>query len=216
MCVWCAAHKIDLIAKAYEDCDKVGPILRFLRRLVNHVKSSSGAQAALQGLHASICEDEKSCPQKMNFVPQRFISHHACAKALVKSFRAICSYLHTSSQGPENPQNAWARAMSVDSRELESWLILAICADFLQILKRVNLYTQRTELRILQVEQAVETCRNDLRDYIFPGTGKLATALKRLFQAPTSGSDSVSWSFHFLLSSGPSIILCGFGFLLFL
>ena len=111
--IWCAAHRVDLVAKGFESVEKIGPILRMLRRLVNHVKMSTGAQAAMAALHTAMCEDEKACPKKLSFAPQRFISHHACATALVKSFKAIGSYIHSSSNGPESDQHtSWTPQLS--------------------------------------------------------------------------------------------------------
>ncbi len=184
-CVWCSAHRIDLVVKKYEDLHQVGDILRMLRRLSTHVRASISAQARLSALHRAMSEDEAACPLQLSFAPQRFLSHASPARALLDSFASIISYITDLSQGDEaQHQTAWARAIRTDVMELRTWLILGAAADFLACMRKLNVQTQKGELRILAVESLLDAARDYLNKYMTRQTGALACALRSLFVRP--------------------------------
>ena len=118
---------------------------------------------------------------KVSFSPQRFLSHALPCAVLVRSFECIVSYL-TSLAGGDGEAAAWARTLMPDVRELKSWLILAIVGDMLLCLRKLNLATQRKQLRILQVDALVADCKRELSSYMDQGSGLLAKALRKLFE----------------------------------
>ena len=187
MCVWCASHRSDLVAKKFEENECVGSALRMLRRLTAHMKVSTVAQSRFTALQQLVSEEEGvGGVQKLSFAPQRFISHSTPARVLMESFQAIVSYVKELSSGPpQDQQTQWALSIGVDLFELRSWLILGATADFLNFLKRLNAVSQRSELRILCIESHVEACKEELQKYMRPGNGTFARALKSLFDPPS-------------------------------
>ena len=59
--------------------------------------------------------------------------------------------------------------MRMDLQPLKVHLLLAVCADLLSILRKANLRTQRSTLRILDVDTIVEACQAEITQYVQPG-----------------------------------------------
>jgi len=160
--------------------------------------------------------EDGSSPHKLSYAPQRFISHAQPARVLIDSFECIASYLHELA-GKDGEQGAWARAMNADVKEMRSWLLVSIIADLLLILRRLNLRTQRSDVRVLQVDPLLDACREEIEDYMKPGTGGLARGLKEVFQPHSSaaGAESKVMSFckrvH-VKTLGVRILSCTFKF----
>ena len=149
------------------------------------MRASISAQARLSALHRAMSEDEAACPLQLSFAPQRFLSHASPARALLDSFASIISYITDLSQGDEaQHQTAWARAIRTDVMELRTWLILGAAADFLACMRKLNVQTQKGELRILAVESLLDAARDYLNKYMTRQTGALACALRSLFVRP--------------------------------
>jgi len=77
-----------------------------------------------------------------------------------------------------------ARAIRTDVMELKTWLILGAAADFLACMRKLNVQTQKGDLRILAVESLLDTTRDYLNKYMTRQTGSLACALRSLFVRP--------------------------------
>ena len=77
------------------------------------------------------------------------------------------AYIQNLASG-EGDQAGWARSLQIDCRDLKTWLLLSILGDMLESLRRLNVSTQRTNLRILQVDTLVDSCKSELDDYMTP------------------------------------------------
>lgn len=180
---WCAAHKVDLCAKALEREPYVNVVLRVVRRLCTHITSSQSAQQHLKSLH-QLLDDEKPLPSQPSFAPHRFISHCKPAKALSLSFQEVTSYLHHLKANGADHERHWACSLDVDVGELKLWLVVAAVADMLGILNLLNLRTQRSELRVLQIQPMLSSCRSSLDRYVQPDDGVLCKAWRGDFLRP--------------------------------
>ena len=78
----------------------------------------------------------------------------------------------------------WALRMRDDLQPLKLHLLLAACADMLAILRKANLRTQRAALRILDVDEVVEACLEELAKYS-RADGIFNRALMMLGSPPT-------------------------------
>ena len=180
---WCAAHKVDLCAKALEREPYVNVVLRVVRRLCTHISSSQSAQEHLKSLH-QLLDHEKPLPSQPSFAPHRFISHCKPAKALSLSFQEVTSYLqHLKSNGGDHERH-WACSLDVDVGELKLWLVVAAVADILGILNLLNVRTQRSDLRVLQIQPMLSSCRSSLDRYVQPEDGVLCKARHGNFLHP--------------------------------
>lgn len=178
--VWCASHRMDLIAKRIESQEYVGSLMRTLRRMATHIQTSSLAQGYLRALHKALDADVASAAETVSFAPQRFVSHAAPSSALVKSFPELLQYLAYLLKNGDDHQRSWATA--VDAKDLKMWLVLAGIADMLAVLHKANLSTQRQSLRILEVDKIVATVKSALDEYMEEGRGTLAMGLRLLMR----------------------------------
>ncbi|CAE7823984.1 unnamed protein product [Symbiodinium sp. CCMP2592] len=152
----CSAHRVDLTCKKFDEQEYVGGIMQMLRRICSHEDASQGGQ--------------------LHFAPQRFVSHAVPAKVLVRSFK----------DSRDQNQAAWARHIKADVRTVKVWLVLAVAADLLSFLRKLNVQSQRSSLRVLDLESHVELCIKDVQAYMRQGNGGLASGLKQLFQPYTA------------------------------
>jgi hypothetical protein len=92
MCMWCSAHRVDLVAKQFETDRDRSDVLRLLWGICNHVSASTHAhaQGQLAALSQVIQTDENTGPGKC---PTRFLSHAEASEVLVKSFPELASYI---------------------------------------------------------------------------------------------------------------------------
>ena len=130
-----------------------------------------------------------------------------------KSSVYSCPSTHCCGTEDSKDQNqaSWARHIKVDVRTLKSWLVLAVAADLLGFLRTLNVQSQRSSLRVLDIETHLELCFKDLQGYMRPGTGKLAAGLKQLFQPYSApGQAATRHTYFWQVSSRLSESVRGF------
>ena len=152
--------------------------MRLLRRLCSHVSQSNSAQLALQSIHKMLTGEGTGSLGGLSFAPHRFLSHATPCKLLVQSFPDLIQYVIDNS----NASN-WARDMMNEVQELKCYLVFAGDADILQILKTANLRTQRTTLRVLEIEDILAVAKRELTHYMADG-GPWKAALQSLQRQP--------------------------------
>ena len=171
--VWCSPHGFDLVAEALEDLPVCAPVLSMVRRLCSHVANHAKARGTLKELHILFTATAVGGLASLRFAPHRFLSHAGPAAVICDSFSEVLTYVHVilhehrvEVRDRDAGLFAWAQAMRIELQPLKTWLLLAVAADILAILRKANLKTQRDELRVLMVTQIIDACLLQLEAYI--------------------------------------------------
>lgn len=176
---WCSARRIDLCGKRFEGVEYIGVVLRVVRRLSTHIKSSSTAQQELKAFHTRIQGEETGGAGGCSFAPQRFISHAKPAALLSRNFRETISYVQKLQRDDEPSQRSIGCNPDLDVGELRLWLVISAVGGLLEILRRANLKTERAELRVLEIQPVLCSVWATLDRYVRSGDGVLCNVAWR-------------------------------------
>ena len=175
--VWCAPHRLDLVAAKVERHPLAGDLLELVRRLSSHVATHHKAGGVLSTMHALFEPGDGAGAAGLSFAPHRFLSHAKPARVVCDCWLEIMSYAsHVQRDRRDEAMFQWGQRVWATMSSLRNWLLLAGVADVLAVVRRANIQTQRTTLRLLEVDGHISQCMQDLRKYIAPG-GAVRSAL---------------------------------------
>ena len=150
----------------------------------------------LKGLHKLFIGDYDGSLSSLHYAPQRFFSHARAAQDIAKTFPEMLLYLMQLTRSSSREQAIWAQNLLSLGDGMKTWLLFAVIADVLDILRRCNIKMQRGRLHLQDVERLLAQTHSELEDYfgedgIVNKSLNLLVARRNTEIAPASQVESV-------------------------